>query len=457
MIGRSAELDTLNEAYRMNTGSVSVLYGRKGLGKTTLLREFVKDKQALWFYCLPGSVAEQKNRYIQAVTCQTNKALMAFSSPDNSLTELIKASVRQMSGTVVMVFDEFQHLVKASPLLVKELIEAARSLGLSVRLQVILSSSSVYFVENGLVSAVGGAALYFSSFIKLKELSFAETVGMFKQYSVEDIIKLYAITGGVPGYLACFCPEKSLEENISEQIITESGPLHREGHEFVKGELRETAVYNTILSAIASGSGKLNDLHGYTGYGRDKISVYIKNLTEREIVEKVFSYDSQGYANTKKGLYRIKDSYVDFWYRFLYREYTALHVLAPEEFYNRYIKDQLREYASQTFTKVAMEYLELMGNAGRLPFAIEKRGSWYGKEGNVNIIGEGEGKCLVGQTNSTERKMTLEEYEKLLANAALAGIRPQYVFLFSLGGFEEALYQKAKEDNTVTLIGLEDL
>lgn len=460
MIGRNVELNTLNEAYNQDVGTICVLYGREGMGKTALLKEYTKDKQSLWFYALPGSEKEQKRHFIQAVTAQTNRALMTFAEPDDSYEQLIFSALRQMSGRVVLVIEDFIHLVKASDSFFNDIIKLVSSKTLNVRLQVILTTSSIYFVENNLVAAVGSAAMHINSFIKLREFSFVETVRMFPQYGVEDIVRLYAITGGVPGNLAGFMPQRSLKDNILNEILMPDGKMHLAGYEFVKNELRETGVYNTILAALASGREKLNDIYEYTGYGRDKISVYLKHLMERDVVEKLFSYDSKGYVNSRKGLYRINDSYVYFWYRFIYGQFTALTCIGAERFYERFIRDELKKYASDAFVMVAQEYLELLGNAGGLPFKIVRKGSWYGKNGNVDIIAEGEdGSCLIGQSNSTDKPMAQTDYEKLLANAELAGISFQYVYLFSLGGFAEelrALSEKNKEI-TIKLIGMEDL
>ncbi len=455
MIGRIPELNMLNEAYDKNASSILVLYGREGQGKTTLLQEFVKDKPALWFECLPGSVAEIKKSFIKAMGCQLQSEIQVDSGTD--FLDIV-AAVEHVADSerLVLIVKEFQHMVKASKEFTNDLVKALSRL--SSKLTIVLSSSSVYFVENGLVSAMGTAAMYISSFVKLKEFSFVETVRMFPEYNVEEIVRLYAITGGVPGYLARFEGTDSVEQNVKRLFIAENGILAKEGHEFIKNELRETGVYNTILSALATGRNKLNEIHDYTGYGRDKISVYIKNLTEREIVEKVFSYDSDGYENTKKGLYRIKDNMVNFWYRFIYQNNTALSFLGPNEFYGRYIADFMSDFASETFTKVALEYLELMNSSNQLPFKVVKKGSWYGKSGDISIICESEkGEYIIGQTNSTDQMVGIEGYEHLLDNARLAGIDAKYVFIFSLGGFAFELKKKALEDSAITLIGMEDL
>ena len=151
---------------------------------------------------------------------------------------------------------------------------------------IILTSSSIGWVENNMISHIGVNALEINAFTKLKSLEFIEVVRMFPKYTVEQTVEVYAITGGIPGYLAQWDKDRTVIDNIAENYLADSSMMKYEGHSFVKEELRETSVYSTILGAIAQGMYKLNELHNYTGFGRDKISVYIKNLIELEIVEK---------------------------------------------------------------------------------------------------------------------------------------------------------------------------
>lgn len=457
MVNRSEQINALNDFFNQEDSGICLLYGRRGQGKTTLIKSYLENKQSLWFDAMPGSKNEIKHSFIQAVCFARGEKVMQSASVSESFEELVLRSISGLSGTITLVIENFENMVKASKEFFTDCVKLLKNSNLPVRLYILLTSSSVYFVENGLISAVGAAAMYINSFIKIKELSFVDTVRMFPDYNVEDIIKLYAVTGGVPSYLAAFSPKKSLKENIVEQVISSKGTLFMEGHDFVKNELRETGVYNTILSAIAGGREKLNDIYEYTGFGRDKISVYIKNLMEREIVEKVFSYDSKGYANTRKGLYRICDKHVCFWYRYLFPNITALNQMRPDDFYNLYIADTIKEYASYTFTMVAHEYLELMDKTNSLPIKLVKCSSWYGKKGNIDIVCEGQNKeILVGVTNSTNRRLGLEDFELLKENTVLAGVESNYYYLFSLGGFTDEIRALSKSDNIV-LVGLEDL
>lgn len=200
-------------------------------------------------------------------------------------------------------------------------------------------------------------------------------------------------------------------------------------------------------------ANKLNDIHEYTGYGRDKISVYLKNLIAREIVEKIFSYDVFGNENTRKGLYRIQDSFIEFWYRYIYQDWSRIDVTEPYEFYDSHIEDRLEEFVKNAFIRIAGEMLEILGDMHKLPFEAVRKGSWYGKNGDIHLIFEDkDGNGIIGQVYVDDRKVCMEDFDRLRENVQLAGINGRFYYLFSINGFSDDL----KADNIAT-IGIEEL
>jgi AAA+ ATPase superfamily predicted ATPase len=234
--------------------------------------------------------------------------------------------------------------------------------------------------------------------------------------------------------------------------------LNDEGCEYIKEELRETSLYNTILYCIANGEYKLNELHEHTDFGRDKISVYLKNLIEREIVEKIFSYDTQGNEHTRKGLYRIKAGLIEFWFRYIYANVSELNMNDPEGFYHTYIEESFDEFAAKTFIKVGTEFIELMDTMGKLQIKISRKGRWWGKNGNIDIIAcDTENDYDIGKCNWLSEVFTFQMFEELMYNVSLAGIGKDYIYLFSKGTFDEELTRFASENKNVMLIGIKDL
>ncbi|MBQ4283157.1 MAG: ATP-binding protein, partial [Lachnospira sp.] len=230
------------------------------------------------------------------------------------------------------------------------------------------------------------------------------------------------------------------------------------GAEYIKEELRETAVYNTILSYIAKGYYKLNELHALTGFGRDKISVYLKNLMEREIVEKLYSYDADGNEYTRKGLYRIKSGFTEFWYKYIYGREYQLELLQSEDFYDIYIADTISDFPKETFIKAGMEYVQYLDCHNQLPVKIDRRGRWWGKNGDIDIIAcDIDKKYVVGSCNWQKDVFTFTMFEELVYNVNLAGIGRDYIYLFSKGTFDEELTAYAKDNDNIKLIGLIDM
>ncbi len=448
LLGRTAELSALEESYKSGNNTLTVLYGRSGIGKTALIKEFIKDKECI-YYAAPQAAEKQQfelmGQAFEDVESADYDALLAG-------TANIKAPVK------LIIIEEFQNIIKQSKTFMDSLVKLVKGQLYSRQVMVVCTSSSISWIENNLVSAIGTNAAAITGFLKLKELSFVDTVRMFPQYAVPDSMLVYAITGGVPAYMKEFTDTMSVRDNICKNVLAEGKKLRSEGSEYIKEELRETALYNTILFHIAAGAYKLNELHQLTGFGRDKISVYLKNLMEREIVDKIFSYDTEGNEYTRKGLYRIKSGYTEFWFKYIYGRESQLEIMGAEGFYDSYIKESINEFAKETFVKVGTEFVELMDSMGKLPIKIARRGRWWGKNGDIDIIAcDTDRHYVIGKCNWLTELFTFEMFEELMYNVNLAGIGKDYIYLFSKGSFDAELMAFAEDNKNVNLISLRDL
>lgn len=467
--GRTAELSLLEESYRSKKNTLTVLYGRNGLGKTALLREFMREKTGVYYSAPQASGQTQERLFAREIWEQTGEAgnepgtlsertEQGKDGQDEPYEQLLARTQRLTAGIKLIVVEEFQNIVRQDERFMEALAKLIRGELYAEPVMVVCTSSSVTWVENSLISSAGVNAYAITGFIKLKALNFADTVRMFPKYSVSDCILLYAVTGGVPSYMTAFSDELGIRENICRNILLPGKRLRTEGGDYIKAELRETSLYNTILYYIAGGACKLNELHLLTGFGRDKISVYLKNLMEREIVEKNFSFDTGGKEYTRKGLYHIQSGYTEFWFKYLYGREAALEWLEPEIFFDRYIADTLNAFAKETFIKVGTEYIAAQNDCGRLPLHIKRFGRWWGKNGDIDLVACDESqRYLVGKCSWLSDVFTFEMFEELMYNINLAGIGKDYIYLFSRGTFDEELTAFAQENENVRLIGLDDL
>lgn len=433
-VGREKELAMLNRSYQTKEDGMVVLYGREGIGKTALVRQFIQDKEAVYYQARELSEKEQC-RYFQEKTEQVLQ-----------LAE---------SRRLVFIIDEFDLMQKGYKNFLVDFAKFVRSLP-EGRVMILLVSSAIQWVENAMVADMGEMAASIRSYIKLKEFSFVEMVDRFPESSTEECIMIYGILGGVPAYLNHWNPKENLRRNLIRIVLDDRGPMHREAQRFLKTSLRELPYYSTILSVLAEDEPKLNYLYVRTGFSRAKISVYIKNLIQIDVAEKIFSYEPEKRDMIQKGLYGITDSFLQFWYKMIYPKLSELSLMEPGAFYDKFLKHQMDELAEKTYIKVCHEFMELMNRYNHLPAKFGNFGSLYGKEGFIPLIANtADGKLLVGRCKWSSRPMNMEEFETLLQDIEQTGKEADYYYLFSKEGFTNEISVMAKSMDNIQCIDLE--
>lgn len=445
MIGRQKELQVLLDAAKTERDSVVVLYGIEGIGKTRLLMEFLKR--------------EPKAVYYSARDC-TMMAQVSFLSQEWNETEVsldylsIFLDKCEKEGKEVIVIDEFHYMAKD-----EGFWEAVMEATSQRNLLFILSSSSVGWVENDMVKSLSGLSRKISAIHKLSELGFSDFMDFFPETGTKKAVLIYSVLGGVPGYLSMWNEKKSVKDNIIYLILSPGAPLKNEAEKRLKRELRELSFYQTILTFMAGRDiVKLNELYECTGVERAKISVYLKHLMEIDVVEKIFSFGDYGKKYTQKGIYRIKDSFLKFWYSCVFPYMSVLEQEGAGDFYDHVLEEKLKTYPSGGFSAVCQEYIDVMNEMGRLPLRIVDSGSWYGKDVMVDYIGVSEDKrillavciwndSLVGQAEVTD----------IMDNLIKVGIKPEVVYIFAKKGFASGMDQIAKNKKGYNFISLSQL
>lgn len=479
LLGRTTELTYLEQQYRKPGSRMLIVYGQKQVGRTALLKEFAKDKP-VFYYASRACSQRQQRLLLSAEYREQHSAANSGSVQSNagqtgkpghsgqeelSYKELFRLIARSaltnagmslegQSVKAVLILDEFQNLVKNDSSFMEELTGFFKEEGTLQELFVLLCSSSVGFIENNMVSRIGaGAALQIAGFLKVKELPFEECRKLCPKLSTRQCLDAYAVLGGFPGLWRNWREDLSLKDNLIRLFLKKDSLFLRYVWCYVEEELREPGVYHTILTALACGKQKLNELFLYTGFNRAKISVYLKTLMELELVEKVYSYDSDGKANAKKGLYRIKNSLVEFYFRYIYPHYSLLSMIGEEIFYENYIEADFPAFAEPALKKICLEWLQQQNAGQGLPYSFKRFGEWVGKIGTIDIVAQDEEQhTLLALCNYEKDVLTLEDYKWLLFLAQKAKLSAQVVYLFSMGSFEEKLQERAKTDRSLHLI-----
>lgn len=433
IVGLQEELRFLERHYAKDGNQILVVYGTRGVGKNSLIREFVKGKDCTSYVARACSDREQRFQWSQEL-----KEVGMEVSDYPEYSELFERILPESVDKKILILEEFQYLIKGEGHFFEKLISFLENRKVSRPVLVVLLSSATGWVENSMVSKIGGLAIYINGFLKVKERSFSEMHRLFPEYSMQDCILNYAVLGGIPGLWKSFDKELSVKENIIQNILIKESRLHEEMSVYMAEELREPAVYNTILATIASGITKLNDIYRHTGFPRAKISVYLKNLMELDFIEKIYA-----------GVYRISNPYIKFYFRFIFPNKTLLTKKNAEEFYGVKIEPFLEEYSEEAYSAVCRQMF-----AEDLPEGFEVS-EWVGKDYKIAIVGVDENCRRLVAACSYSRMMTAEDCKQLLTSARKAKIEVDRVILFSEKGFAEEL-KLAENEEKVELRSLCD-
>lgn len=449
------ELEELNNYYNSEDSKIVIVYGHIKTGSVTVLTEFAKGKETKYYFAC--SAAERLQQYIWGEQIRT-KGISIQDYP--SYTEIFEKYEKyciEIGKPLAILIENFEDILKSSPDFIKDVSEIIYRKSHPKMMLVLLGNNSAW-IENSMVEKIGTSASYISGFLKIKPYSFQEMRMKFINMSDRDAVSTFSIFGGKYSLWAYFDGNKSFKENVCNKFLdVNDSVLVRMTSYTLEENLRETAVYNTILFGLANGQNKLNDIHHATGFSRAKIMVYLKSLIDLGFVEKVYSFATTGHENVQKGVYRICDPLAHFFYKFIYKHISQLISLKPEEFYDKYIEPEIGEFVRDAYKLVCKEYVMKLSAFNRLPFEIEEEGEWVGKMGSIDIVAQSDtGDTLVGLC-TWDKPFDVNIMEYLRDCCKRARITPDYYYLFSAAGFDEGLVKLAKETPQIKLIALDKM
>jgi len=258
--GRLKELELMENLYKKRGFEMLVLYGRRRIGKTTLISHFIKDKPAIFY-----SAQEANDLINLKIFSETiyqffglsSSGLPAFTDWNNAFLFLAE---KAKNKRIILVFDEFPYAVGANKSLKSILQNVIDHKLKDSNIFIILSGSHIGFMENEVLGSKSPLFGRRTAQMKLSGFDYFDASDMLLKFSNEDKIKLYSCIGGTPYYLSLIDKSLSFEKNLEFLFFEPSGYLYEEPIMLLKQELREGAMYNSIISAIAQGATKLNDI-----------------------------------------------------------------------------------------------------------------------------------------------------------------------------------------------------
>ncbi len=471
-IGRKQELEFLNSAYKSNKAEFIVIYGRRRVGKTELITTFCENKPNIFYAAKESTDTAQLLSFSQTLIAYDKdrfRFLNIFKDWESAFSALAEIATDQK---LVIAIDEFPYMVKGDKSIPSILQNLWDHLLKNANIMLILSGSSMSFIEDEILGYKKPLYGRTTGIYKLNPLPYSDTVKFFPDYSDEDKLLAYSILGGIPHYLLQFDPKKSLQDNIQNTILKRGSVLYNEVEFLLHEELREPATYNSIIEAIALGNTEHNDILTKTQIEQRTLSVYLKNLVNLGIVKREMPATSpvKEQANSAKGLYTLTDNLFRFWYAFCYPNLSLLEKGNISLVWDTQIKENLHSFASKSFENVCIDYLFRLNAEYKLPAVFPDFSRWWGKvthkdgtekpytvSEEIDILAENKAQktYLLGECKFTNEQFDMGQLKKLMSKLSLRGT--VYYYLFSLNGFTDGVKEYATQNRNVVLVSTHDI
>lgn len=457
-VGRKAELKKLDDLYNRSRFECVVIYGRRRVGKTSLIHEFVKDKDAIFFTGLETDSKENLEHLSRSIMKPPfgEGASPIFSNYQEALDVLYE---RSLEKRLTLVIDEYPYLAESyrgiSSLLQAQIDHKFKN----GKLFLILCGSSMSFMENQVLGYKSPLYGRRTAQMHIRPFGFFETQQFYSGFSSEDLAGIYGITGGVPQYLAMMDDSLSLEENIKGNFLDPSSYLFEEPGNLLKQEVREPAGYNAILRAIATGSSKNSEIAAKVSMESSACSVYLKNLISLGIVKKETPIMEK---SARKTIYTLSDNMFRFWYRFIPAQMALIQNGLPERAY-KLVEKEFSAFMGRVFEDICKEYLWRRNAVEDLPVRFTDMGRWWGNdpvkrcEAEIDIVATNKENAIFGECKWTNELVSLSELELLTQRSQLLRFESKYLFLFAKRGFTKGCRERAEKAGNVTLISFEEM
>ena len=449
---RTKELSILDKKLKQNGFVMTVLYGRRRIGKTRLINKFMHDHdcRCISFTAVERGEAELLSMMTESVLDALSPELLgnvSFNSFENIFDYIGKQAEKER---IIFFIDEYPYLAKQCPYIQSVLQKQIDTKWKNSNLFFIICGSLVSFMKDEVLAETAPLHGRSDLELKLRPFNYMETAEFLDGYTNEEKAICYGLTNGVAKYIEQFDVGASLDENIIEQFFSVGGYFSEEQIKTVtSNDKKNPALYNSIISAVATGHTKNSEIASYVG--ADDVTYPLKVLVNAELLERRVA---------KKPYYILNDSMLAFWFRYVNRATSLINADNGEVYYYASVKDHLHDYMGKVFEKMAMEYL--LSHAGMEDFPILTEIDDYQdvvldedrkqKQVEIDLLGKnGKQTLLIGECKFKNAQFDKAEYEKLLDKIKYIPANHPVICVFSLGGFSEYVKENARECKLITL------
>ena len=453
--GRKTELNVLNKKFEQDGFFMTVLYGRRRIGKTMLINKFMslKSCKKISFTAVEREESELLSMMTESVLASLAPDLLGSVTFENfeKLFDFIGKQAEK--ERIIFFIDEYPYLAKQCPYIQSVLQMVIDTNWKKGNLFFILCGSLVSFMKDEVLSQSAPLHERCDLELKLKPFNYLETAEFLEGYTFKEKAICYGLSNGVAKYIEQFNPKKTPEENIIEEFYSIGGYFSEEQIKTsVSSERQNPALYNSIVSAVATGHTKNSEIA--TCVGVDDLTYPLKVLVNAEILEKRMS---------KKPYYVLNDSMLEFWFRYVNRATSLINAGNGKSYFEANVKNKLHDFMGKVFEKMAKEYLWM--NAGKSGFPLLTEISDYQesvideekklKQIEIDLLGKnGKEILLAGECKFKNTPFDKTELENFMDKIKYLPVSNPQIFIFSLNGFSD--YVKQNAGNCV-LVSIEDM
>ena len=462
-IGRKREMEKLESEYSRDSSFV-VIYGRRRVGKTTLIKEFLKNKTAFYFLATE-EIESQSMKRLAGVVARTTKNRLLQNATFTDWLDLFQVIADyEPEKKKVLVIDEFPYLVKTNSAFPSILQNAWDEILKDNNLMLILSGSLIGMMQKHALSYDSPLYGRRTSQMRLAPLSFTDIYAV-QSLSFTESVEQYAVTGGVPKYLEFFEDGRELTEQIKDAVLSKNGFLYEEPFFLLKSESMTAVNYFSIIKAIADGNHKIGKIAGVLGIESSKLTPYLSTLSELGFVEKRTPVTEKNPEKSRKGLYFIADNFIRFWFRYVYPYKGELELDNMQIVLEEMKKDFETKFVAFAYEDICKDIFANLCKRGVVDFVPSRIGAYWlndytgDTEIDVMAVDNQNKRIFAGECKYHRNPVDAPVYYALKEKVLDAGeIRKSYPVydviygVFSKSGFTQRMLDAARETSNLVLV-----
>ncbi|WP_462324933.1 ATP-binding protein [Desulfoplanes sp.] len=445
-INREQELIRLEREYARSGFSFSVIYGRRRMGKTRLIKEFIHQKNALYFLADTQTETLNMQRLQMVGAEQFGDDLLADIRFDD-WEKLVRYIVERAAGNTekfILVIDEFQYLAQANSAMPSVWQRIVDQFLAHSNVMLILCGSIIPLMYKHTLDYASPLYGRRTSQLKLAPLNFMNFEKFYPNASNHLKVELYSILGGVPKYIELFDVEEDIFSCIQNNFLDTSSFFYQEPRFLLNEEFSSQTTYFSILQIIASGEHKLGKIASKVGTTTNNLTSFMNKLRELDILTREVPILEDNPEKSKKGLYFFKDNFLQFWFSFIF-PYTSYLEMDNQDFVLSRIKTGFQNHCALAFEKICIRLLY-----ADPPVSLSKIGRYWDKNVEIDIVGIGDQDILFGECKWSSHKVgtnILSDLQHKLQNIPRHHIQEKRIHyaLFSKTGFTDDMIALAHE------------